>query len=358
MSELKYVPTFRSRQQENILLREYDFGNEIYPMIEIIKEFDRKRPDDKQQSFKEVYTDLINDINADRVFVDLPLYLKERASMKLEVFEFSRFIISNRERRTEKIVDLSQFGEKVIPVVSSYFNKTGEKNSVQSQVSVLRKHFKSIGYRVLYNFFNDDWDEIKEIATSEDFIILDLDTIAPYPSPPLRRIITALNDFKTCRKIVLRSAINPEIQNVTLTHDDIVYDADNGIIDSYKSSFKVDAFGDYCGIKKDDLTSGGAISPGFIFYDPVDNQYYGYKGAVKNLSEFETTIVPHVLSGDAVAKMNASGVPYLNDDNKGWQTLLNISQGRESGKSQAKFKKISMDHYIHCIKTKIDQKMI
>lgn len=353
-TDLIYMPTFRSRQQENLVLRSFEFGQHMYPMIEIIKEHDRKRPEDKQQPFQEIYSSLINDIKADHVFVDLPLYLKERASMKAEIIAFSRGVTANIDRRTEVLMSLAPAASKIIPVVSSYLHKTGEAHSLEQQVGQLRPHFPSIAYRILYNHFQEDWPIVSELATAHDFVILDLDTIAPYPSPAIRQIISAWRSFTTCPKIVLRSAINTDIQNVGLDHAEIVYDADNGLLDMYNTAFAGQSFGDYGGIKKDDLTSGGTISPGFLFYDAANNQFIGYKGQVKDLSEFETTIVPAVLHSDVAQAMQASGLPYLDERNWGWQTMLRIRGGEESGKSQAKFKRISMEHYLHCMRVKIE----
>lgn len=349
------MPTFRSRQQENLVLRSFEFGQHMYPMIEIIKEHDRKRDEDKQQPFHEIYGGLISDIKADRVFVDLPLYLKERASMKAEVITFSRSTIARIERRSEALIALAPLATKIIPVVSSYLHKTGEADSLEQQTGQLRQHFPSIAYRILYNHFQEDWPIVRELATENDFIILDLDTIAPYPSPVIRPIINAWRTFDVCPKIVLRSAINTDIQNVSLEHGEIVFDADNGLLDTYNGALAAQGFGDYVGIKKDDLTSGGTISPGFLLYDAVNNQFVGFKGEIKNLAEFENTIVPGVLSSEFAEAMYFSDLPYLDESkNWGWQTLLNIREGRESGKSQAKFKRISMEHYLHCMRCKIE----
>jgi len=350
-SNLKYMPTFRSRQQENIVLQSFDFGDHMFPMMEIVKEYDRKRKD--QSTFHDIYNGIIDEITASKVFVDMPLYLKERASMKDETLLFSRAVISNRERRTEYMNSLAPQSARVIPVISSYLHRTGEANSLGLQVNDLRPNFDSIAFRSLYSHFLDDWNEIQQIATANDFVILDLDTITPYPTASNKRFINAWRDFDTCPKILLRSAIDGDVTNVGLDHGNIAYDIDNSLLETYKNSFRADAFGDYTGIKKDDLTSGGRISPGFIFYDAVSNQYIGFKGDVKRLEEFETTIVPDVINSEAANAMLQSGLPYL-ENNPGWETLNRIANGEESGKSQAKFKKIAMEHYLHCIKTIID----
>lgn len=135
----------------------------------------------------------------------------------------------------------------------------------------------------------------------------------------------------------------------------IVIEADNNHIDiDHMGNFGVNATGDYVGIKKDDLTAGGTISPGFIYYDAVGNQYFGYKAAIKgSLSEFENRIVPDVIKSLATEEMLQHTPPFVGTDNPGYYTLLNIQNGDESGKSQAKFKRIAMEHYLYCMKVKI-----
>lgn len=353
--QLIYMPTFRVRQQETIVLKQFDFGEHMYPLLEVVKEHDRIRKSEAQLSFEEIYIGLIESIKAKRVFLDLPVYLKESGAMKDEVLQFSMEIISKYTRRCEYINKLSALKDKVIPIIASYLLKTGEENTIAPQVDSIRPNFTSIGFRLFPQTFNIDFPLVKEIALESDYLIIDLDQLPPYPkSPPLRPIIEELKEFNTCCKILLRSAINTDIQNVKLDHGQVVYEADNSHIESdIVQSFGVNATGDYVGIKKDDLTAGGTISPGFIYYDANQNQYFGYRATIKkDLAEFENRIVPDVLSSEATARMLQEPV-YLDDQNPGYQTLLNIQNGKESGKSQAKFKKIAMDHYLHCMDVKI-----
>jgi len=51
--------------------------------------------------------------------------------------------------------------------------------------------------------------------------------------------------------------------------------------------------------------------------------------------------------------MLAAIPPFVGEDNPGYKTLLSIKDGEENGKSQAKFKKIALEHYLHCIQIKI-----
>lgn len=357
-TRLIYMPTFRVRQQETIVLKSFDFGQNIYPLLEIVKEFDRSRKPDSQKSFEDIHNELIELISAPHVFVDLPVYLKQSGSVKNEVISFAFSVLNNLEKRCEYINRLVASNKKVIPVISSYLIKTGEPGTIERQHELIAPYFDKIAYRLFPLSFSEDFPVVSRLAGPDDYIIMDLDQINPYhKSPPLRPIVSDLRSNSNCCKILLRSAINTEIQHVKLDHQQIVYEADNSHIDiEVMGEFGVNATGDYVGIKKDDLTAGGTISPGFIYYDAVENQYYGYKASIKgDLGEFENRIVPDVISSESTRRMLGANPPYVGPNNSGYSTLLNIQMGGESGKSQAKFKRIAMEHYLYCIKTKIEK---
>lgn len=355
-NNLIYMPTFRVRQQEMIVLKSFDFGTQMYPLIEIVKEHDRSRKEEIQKTFEEIHNELLEGINAKHVFVDLPIYLKQSGAVKDEVVAFSFSVINNLEKRCEYINRLRLSSAKAIPVISSYLFKTGETDSIEKQFNLLNQNFERLAYRLFPISFSIDFEIVKKLIRPSDYIIIDLDQITPYPkSPPLRPIVNALKEFTGCCKILLRSAINTDIQNVKLDHGQVVFEADNSHIDiEIMNDFGVNATGDFVGVKKDDLTAGGTISPGFIYFDAVENQYYGYRADIKELSQFENKIVPDVLDSESSIRMLAETPPYLSDNNAGYKTLLNIRNGLESGKSQAKFKKIAMEHYLYCIRIEIE----
>lgn len=355
-NNLIYMPTFRVRQQEIIVLKSFNFENKMYPLIEIVKEHDRARKQELQKSFEEIHNELLASISATHVFVDLPIYLKQSGSVQDEVVAFSFSVINNVEKRCEYINKLSSSSPKAIPVISSYLFKTGETDTLEKQYELLKDNFERLAYRLFPITFSVDFEVVTKLARPQDYIIIDLDQITPYPkSPPLRPIVNALKDFKGCCKIILRSAINTDIQNVKLDHGQVVFEADNSHIDAeIMKDFGVNATGDYVGVKKDDLTAGGTISPGFIYFDAVENQYYGYRADIKELSQFENKIVPDILKSLSTERMLAQNPPYLSNNNEGYKTLLNIRDGFESGKSQAKFKKIAMEHYLYCMKVEIE----
>jgi hypothetical protein len=97
------MPTFRVRQQEIIVLKSFDFGNNSYPLLEIVKEHDRARKDDSQKSFGDIHNELINEIKAPHVFIDLPIYIKQSGAVKDEVVSFAFRVINDIDKRCEYI---------------------------------------------------------------------------------------------------------------------------------------------------------------------------------------------------------------------------------------------------------------
>ncbi|RIW12159.1 hypothetical protein D0X99_19580 [Algoriphagus lacus] len=353
-STLKYVPVFRARQQEILVLKETDFGHSMYPMIEVIKEKDRKN---NQQSAFEIYRDLIGSITSDHVFLSLPNYIKLSNSTQAEVITFSRTILDSVPNRIDFLIQFTGI-EKVVPVVSSLLNLQGEAETITRQSEGLRDHFPRLAYMTNPDSFEADIHEIERtIRLGSDFFIYDLGTVSP-TNPIFRKHNRVLREdrFQGLTKIIIRSALNSDIKNVGLDHNDVISEADNSLIETFERE-NFDAFGDYAGIKKDDLTAGGTISPGFIFYDPYDNLYYGFKAEEKKLSQFKDFIVPAVL-GSVPFKRLQERYPSFIEGNAGVRLLQDINTGIENGQNQAKFKKIAMQHYLHCMKIWIDENRI
>jgi hypothetical protein len=73
--------------------------------------------------------------------------------------------------------------------------------------------------------------------------------------------------------------------------------------------------------------------------------------------QFYTTIIPAVLESGFVKDWIETGSAFIKD-NPGFDRLLNISAGLEPSKSQAKYKWISMMHYLHFIKVLIQEGLV
>lgn len=353
--ELIYTPVFRSRQEENKVLKEFNFGSNIYPLIEIIKSKDRAT---NKKSFEEIYGKLLKDIQAQKVLVDLPLYLNERRSTKPDILDFTLRVISNWKERTSHLLSFSALAEKIIPVVGSYIRQAGS-SYLTEQLELLRPKFNQICFRVGFQTFLRDWNEIEPLLEKQDFLIIDFDQVNSAPgSSAIKEITETIKSLNLGHRIILRSSINNEVANKDLENDQVIYEADNSLQENFRE-YGGDSFADYAGIKKDNLTSGGSISPGFIFYDGAENLFFGFRYINRrDLDAFKQDIVPAVLRSEAARRMVHSNIPFLSGDNLGWKILNDVYDGRENGKSQAKFKRVSMLHYLHCIKALIENNVI
>jgi hypothetical protein len=93
---------------------------------------------------------------------------------------------------------------------------------------------------------------------------------------------------------------------------------------------------------------------GFYFYDPIQNTFYGFKGEQAGFSEIKDTILPAVINSDIVKNMKAAGADYLSNVNEGWKLINWMNEGVIKAGNPGKLKRISMEHYLHCIRTKIE----
>jgi len=369
------MPIFRGRQEELKVLNSFDFGSQIFPCLEIIKEIDRKPPKfknkegklikaKKDKTFEDSYLPLIERIKAEHVFIDLPVHLKPSKSMKNDTVLFLRKVAAKREIRTNYLKKFSSFSNKIIPVISTYSEITNEIGSIELQEKDIRPSFRIIAFRTFYNTFLRDIKQIKKVAKESDYLIMDWEEMElDLDDGDVQEIVEILKTLN-CNIIIHRNPFPKRLTMVGLKHGKVVDSIENNHLDLYKD-LGASCFSDYVGIKKDDISDGGTISPGFIFYNAIENNFYGYRfknGSLKKgekrpvLAEFETTIVPAVINSDITKLMQDHQFDYLNEVNKGWEMIKNIELGPpdgESGKSQAKFKRISMEHYLHCIKMKI-----
>lgn len=371
--QIKYMPIFRGRQEELKVLKSFDFGDKIYPCIEIIKELDRMSCDSakksskpkKEKIFEDIYLPLVRNIKAERVFIDLPIHLKPTRDMKPPTLLFLRKVVAKRELRTEYMRKFIPVSNKVIPIISTYAEATGESGSIISQEKEIRPYFKTLAFRTFFKTFARDIEQISNLVNKDDYVIMDWEEMElDLKDGDINDIVERLKKLN-CNVIIHRNPIPKDITFVGLNHGKIVTTIDNSLLNIY-TELAGNSFSDYVGIKKDNVTEGGVSSPGFIYYDAVENNFYGYrfkhgshkKGEIPpNIEEFETTIIPAVICSDASKRMHAHFLDYLGRDNVGWKIIKNIELGLpsgESGKSAAKFKRISMEHYLYCLKIKIN----
>jgi hypothetical protein len=346
-----YMPTFRVRVQELDLLKDFEFGPQICPYIEIVREKDRPR----KISFWELYYSLILAIRSKSVFVDIPIHFRLATGTHPEVIKFLS-PMRDVERRIQALLQLTKLTTpaKMIPVISSYHTLTGETGSIKKQVEKLRPSFSRLAFRITAKDpeFESEMDQVEPWITAADHLIVDFDEDhIDLNSGQIKDITSRLAAFTVCPVIILRSAIPNEITYKNFINDEEIPETDNRLLHQYKL-LNASAFGDYAGIKKDKLSKSGGnneIVYGCIYYDGTNNTYYGFKGARPGYDEIKNTIIPMVKTSNATKRMQDSGLSLISDVNRGWKLLQNPTVGRPGD-----LKRVSMEHYVHCIKTLIE----
>lgn len=344
-----YMPLLRVRQEETKTLRTFNFGDRMYPCLEIVKEKDRDN--NKKETFQSFHLDLIGAIQSRYVFVDIPLHLKQPSNTVAPVKTFMR-LMTDMDKRNEKLLELSPLSNKIIPVISSYFHIDGRRGSFAKQEKALRLKFPRLAFRIFANTFNTDIDQVELLAKENDFLIVDFgEGEIRLTEDFVQDIQEQLEDFTTCPVIIVNSAVVNKITYPSLTHNAQCIEADNSLLDNFRA-LKGDAFGDYAGVKRDTITDGGStFIPGFIYYDAVNNRYIGFRGSVKGFTEYGTVIVPDVIASRTTTIMRRAG--FINIANGGWKILKDMEAGGENPHSAAKFKRIAIEHYLYCIREKI-----
>lgn len=363
-TDLKYMPVLRFRREEQLVLQQFYFGKHIYPCLEVVNatgETATKIDDEQVKKIQQLQAAVIRKTYSERVFMDLPVHMNTTKDMMVSVITFLKSIAHKRAARTEYMLAFKELSKKVIPVISTFSQRTGELNSILLQEKDLRTSFETLAFRTFPKTFINDLAQVEQVARPNDFLIVD---ICDYTADPADEDMITISDklqkFNNCHITLVSSALDESLTNIGLDHGEPIYDADNRLLKTYKQ-LHAHSFGDFCGIKKARIPKGGGQrSPGFIMYNPLDNRFYGYRGSLndkgksnENLDDFHTIIVPDVMKSDIVRNMQSSVLPYLTKDNRGWQMILEIS-AKHNGMNMAKYKRIAMEHYLHCMRTNIN----
>lgn len=233
--------------------------------------------------------------------LDFPMYIKLQNNTNPGVLSFLTPIMVNPDIRIDLFKDhrLIAKKDKIIPVVSYSPNDSYIHNSLIKQSNILRSEYNHQTFRIYSEYFDLILKELDTVVQSQDYVILDLKETSHTHSANKNMYsdLEKLSIKTGCKIILIRSAIPSTLTNVALDNGKIVYAADNSLLKDYKN-LGFSAFGDYCGVKKDDLTKGGRISPGYIMYSWLNNSYYGFKGTVDDASSFENVLVPEILKSN------------------------------------------------------------
>ncbi len=355
-NSLVYMPVLRMREQEINVLNSFQFGNRIWPYIEIIR---AEVPGSNGLSPELLYPNFIRCIKSQKVFVDIPVHFKSVAATDPAVTSYLRSF-DDMDKRTAKLISFADGSEKMIPVICSYRNISGRSGTIQKQATDLRTIFLSIAIRIAGQDpeFESEMEQAVQCLTSNDYLIVDFkEDDMDRRSSFIKEVSERLTSFTTCPVIILKSAIPETLKYKEIEHGEPVISSDNSVVTKFNTLLNASAFGDYAGIKCDMLVKlkmTKQVVMGFYFYDPIQNTFYGFKGQQAGFSEIKDTILPAVINSDIVKNMKAAGADYLSNINEGWKLINWMNEGVIKAGNPGKLKRISMEHYLHCIRTKIE----
>ncbi|WP_336636617.1 beta family protein [Lysinibacillus fusiformis] len=342
MTKLTYVPVLRYRAQERKTLTSTTISSKIVPLIEIITE------KLKSNSKKDAISQLIEDttfLNT-KIMLDFPMYITLKKQTQPTVITFLQPILANPNTRINLFKDPRIISEshRIIPVLTYNPYSPTIAGQLTNQSQKLRSDYSQQSFRIFQHHFDQAIQELSNIVTDQDIVMFDIDETS-HTHAAFKRMYTALNQLSSsvgCEIVLIRSAIPSDLTNVGLDNGKIVYEADNSILTEYKK-LGFSAFGDYCGVKKDDLTKGGRISPGYIIYSWKDNSYYGFKGVLEDASSFERVLVPALLKSSVWRESSTSHMATC----LGCSTIEKIHLKQKKGNAQPEWKGFACGHYLY-----------
>ncbi len=336
---MKYVPVLRYRQEERAALRQLALSAKTMPLVEIVT---AKPHSSMKGAFSDLYTKDLASIEVS-CMIDFPTHLSLSKSTIDNVRDFLLPLKRDRSRVIDMMLALAEV-PGAIPVLSYDPQGQYEATTLVNETKTLRQQFNRLAFRMFAGSSDLLLDELETVVNKNDIVILDID-IAPHSSPALKPIcgrLLALKKKTLCSLVIIRSALSPRLTNIGLVDGQPIADADNSLRDVY-AAYGFDAFGDFAGIKKDDLVKGGRISPGTVYYFWDENVYIGYRGRKPDLSEFATHIAPTIAQSrywqqtSDRHKASCPGCRYVQD----------VLTGVASGRNQGLWKRISIMHYIY-----------
>ncbi len=340
---LKYVPVLRYRESEKKTLEDVAISNKILPLIEIVQE--KRRSNMTTTCFDEII-EYLEESNT-QLLIDFPLYIKMKPSTLPSVRNFIAPLQANPNQRLNHFNNF--IGKNIIPVVSYNPNTPlFQTGVISNEIKALRATFDKIAIRIFTLHAQQALTEADNLLQPGDIILVDLDD-SHHSNPIFTSFYTHISSFAKkhgCTTVLIRSAISPVITNTGLTNNKAVASIDNSLLSDYVK-YGFDAFGDYCGIKKDELTDGGMPSPGCIFYHWWSNAYYGHKGIYKQPKTFTTMVVKSLTSSNEWSDYQLKSATAHIKSCPGCRAINVISSTGQGGDSAPKWKVMISSHYLH-----------
>lgn len=338
-----YMPIVKNRLIEMNVLREIykiPLSSETIPMIEIIQEHARSN------SAKTFIDDLEEILKQTSSFVLVDIL---KTNIPKSTTETVREFLTKVNRKPGFALDLMLQLKKIhniVPVVS-YHPENIDAAAIKAEVEILRANYSKLALRIKSVTYYAVFPIFSSLVESGDLIILDIDN-ASHTNPALKVMYKAIREIKNkigVTTFIVNSTKSETITNKQLEDKQPILEIDNSLKEVYNaSSYGFNGFGDYACVANTLPTSGGSISPAGIYYSRENNFFVGFKARKQDLSEF-VYIASSIVDSEYWKE-------YLEEHHKtcpGCKMIYGISEGSENGKNQAKWKGITMSHYIYTI---------
>lgn len=334
--DFQYMPVLRYREQERIAYGNSNFDSRITPLFEVITE--------KQRSTDTIDKLIRETSGKDNVIIDIPIYVPIKPNTQPSVTSFLNPMKANDSLRTQFFLDQRLVNQGTfIPTVSYDPQVPFSSSKIKEQIQELRKKYTTLAFRCHYKHNSPFLSLVESYSNEGDILIFDLDE-ANYRHSKFEEVhkrVTSTSQKKGLKSVLLRSTIPKDLTNTELENDEIVDKIDNSHLKKY-SEYNYSAFGDYAGVKKDELTKGGVISPGYLFYSWESNSFYGYKGNFKSANSFTTILLPEILKSKPWKEFTDSH----KNSCYGCSSITAIDQGTKKGNSQPSWKGFAASHYL------------
>ena len=341
-----YVPIMKNRTVEVSVLQELSklhvFGDSIIPLVEIIQE--KTRSNNKNTLLQDLLA-ILSEEPSMKVMVDFYKSTKLRNTTDA-IREYVTMSVRYPSFPIEQIATLQQCERQVIPVIS-YLPENVSLERITYEETQLRSFFPCLAFRVRIQEFDTVFSHVETLIKPPDFVILDIDS-ASHMNPVFKKIYKRIDDSKRTHGFVsiVVSAHRPDnLANKDMEDGEPIAQIDNSLMELYSTAYmnRFSGFGDYACIAASLPSTGGAISPVGIYYSLESNFFIAYRGRAPLLSEFPEYITPRIIESEYWKEFSEEHHLHC----PGCHEIMEIFQGRISGKNQAQWKKITMLHYIY-----------
>lgn len=335
-----YIPVLKNGSVEfNVLKQLYEIPipKQIIPMVEVIQE---KVKTNLDKNFVDELSSIFRKHSEHSFLVDLV-----KTNVPHSTTPAVRDLLTKVNRKRDFYIHMLQRFHNIknaIPVISYNHNSYNIKTIIQDE-NILRRTFQILAFRITSQTFSSVFTDIKNLLRANDLFILDIGSDNHF-NPAFKKIyinIKTLKDQVRFKSIILNSTKEKEVTKIG--DGEPIFSIDNSLKDAYKTHY-FDGFGDYACVTNQLPSIGGTISPAGIYYSRSHNYFVGFRRN-KDLSEFEVHIAPAI-------KASEYWKEYSEAHHKtcpGCKVINRIANGEEIGKSQAKWKEITMGHYIYTL---------